>query len=181
MAELGIRRINAVSMDSDLSRSFDQFGILAGLAASRGMVTTIEFVPGLGIADLPTALKAIRAVGRPDFRLLIDMMHLVRSGSGAKDVAALDPATIGYIQLCDVPLVPKIANYMQEAMFHRMAPGKGELPLLDILAALPRDLVIGLEVPMRAEAEAGIGPLDRLGPCVEAARSLLAKLDKEPV
>lgn len=180
MAELGITVINAVSMEPDQGRSFEQLGILVGLAASRGMVTTIEFVPGLAIADLPTALKAIQAVGSPDFRLLIDMMHLVRSGGGAKDIAALDPASIGYIQLCDVPLVPKTANYMQEAMCSRLAPGKGELPLLDILAALPRDQVIGLEVPMLAEAQAGIGPQERLAPCVEAARKLLAQLDKKP-
>jgi hypothetical protein len=48
-----------------------------------------------------------------------------------------------------------------------------------VLAALPRDLVIGLEVPLRAEAEAGIGPNARLGRCVDAARSLLARLDDE--
>lgn len=176
MGELGVRRINTISLDTDVARSVDQFGTLAELAASKGMETTLEFCPGMGIGDLPAALKAIRAVARPDFRLLIDTMHFVRSGGGAKDIAALDPAVIGYIQLSDVPLVPRMASYMEEAMFHRLPPGKGELPLADILAALPRDLVIGLEVPQLSEAKAGIGPRERLGPCVAAARDLLARL-----
>nr|WP_321572636.1 hypothetical protein [Parafrankia colletiae] len=48
--------------------------------------------------------------------------------------------------------------------------------MLDMLAALPRDRVIGLEVPIRSQAEAGVGPADRLARCVEATRGLLAQL-----
>jgi hypothetical protein len=59
-------------------------------------------------------------------------------------------------------------------MYERMAPGEGELPLLDMLAALPEDRVVGLEIPMRASAEAGVSAYDRLLPCVNSARSLLA-------
>jgi sugar phosphate isomerase/epimerase len=179
MAELGAQRVNTVGFDPDLHRSVDQFGVLAEMAAESGMETTLEFSTGLTVADLPTALDAVRAVGRPDFRLLIDTMHLVRSGSGPADVAALDADLIGYVQLSDVPLVPTIADYMEEACFERMVPGTGELPLLEILAALPRHLVIGIEVPLRSQADAGTGPHERLGRCVDAARGLLAQLDDQ--
>ncbi len=174
MAELGVVRINTVSLDPDLTRSFDQFGELAGMAGALDIETTVEFGPGLAVADLATALAALRHVGRPDFRLLIDTMHLVRSGSGAADIAALDPSLIGYAQLSDAPLVPRIPSYMEEAMFERMVPGEGELPLRDVLAALPSGLVIGIEVPLRSQAEAGIGPRERLQRCLEGARRLLA-------
>jgi sugar phosphate isomerase/epimerase len=179
MAELGAEQVNTVSFDPDLNRSIDQFGVVAELAAANGMRSTLEFAPTLAVADLPTALAAVRQVDRPDFRLLIDTMHLIRSGSGPQDIAVLDPDLIGYIQLADVPLQPIIPNYMEEACFERMVPGTGELPLLDLLAALPRHLVIGLEVPQRSEADAGVAPHARLGRCVEAARSLLAKIDGE--
>lgn len=180
MAELGVRRINTVSLDPDLDRSIDQFGILAENAASLGMETTLEASPGLTVPDLPSALEVIRQVGRPDFRLLVDTMHVVRSGSGPDDLARLDPGVIGYIQLSDAPLVPAIPNYMEEAMFERMVPGTGELPLLDVLEVLPRDLVIGLEIPLRAEAMAGVGPHERVGRCVDAASGLLARLADRP-
>ena len=175
LAELGVPRINVVSLDPDLGRTFDQFAILTELAAQRGVQTVVEPVPGLTVGDLPTALAALQHVARSDFRLLIDTMHLVRSGSGAADVAAIDPDLIGYAQLNDTTLRPRGDNYMEEAMFERMVPGEGELPLHDILSALPPEIVIEIEVPRRSLALAGVSPVDRLRPCVEAARRLLAE------
>ena len=177
LAELGVPWINTVSLDPDLNRTFDQFAALTELAAQRGIQTAVEPVPGLTIADLPTALAAREHVGRPDFRLLIDTMHLVRSGYGAADLAALDPEHIGYAQLCDTTLQPRIDDYSEEAIFERMAPGAGELPLHDIISALPTDIVIELEIPQRSLALAGVSPVDRLRPCVEAARLLLSEAD----
>lgn len=175
MCELGVTRINAVSLDPDFARTRDQFAKLVEMADAVGVETTMEFAPGLTVGDLPTALAVIRHVNRPNFRLLIDTMHFLRSGSTAADLAALDPNLIGYVQLCDAPLISKFPSYMEEAMFERMTPGTGELPLLDILKVLPPHLVISLEVPQRGLAEAGVGPQERLGACVTAARNLLAR------
>jgi sugar phosphate isomerase/epimerase len=176
LAELCVPWINAVSLDPDLSRTFDQFAALAELAAQRGIRTAVEPVPGLTVGDLPTALAALAHVGRPDFRLLIDTMHLVRSGSSAADLAAVDPHCIGYAQLNDTTLQPRLHNYMEEAMYERMVPGEGELPLRDILAALPADVMLELEIPQRSLALAGVSPIDRLRPCVDAARRLLSEV-----
>ena len=176
LAELGVPRINVVSLDPDLGRSFDQFAALTEFAAQRGIQTVVEPVPGLTVGDLPTARAALEHVGRPDFRILIDTMHLVRSGSTAADVAAVDPDCIGYAQLNDTTLRPRMDNYLQEAMFERMVPGEGELPLPDILAALPPDVVVEIEVPRRSLALAGVSPIDRLRPCVTAARRLLSDI-----
>ncbi|MDR3654961.1 MAG: TIM barrel protein [Mycobacterium sp.] len=176
LAELSVPRINVVSLDPDLGRTFDQFAELTALAAQRGIQTVVEPVPGLTVADLPTAQAAREHVGRTDFRVLIDTMHLVRSGSSAADLAAIEPDCIGYAQLNDTTLRPRMDNYMEEAMFERMVPGEGELPLLEILSALPRDVVIEIEVPRRSLALAGVSPIDRLRPCVEAARRLYSQV-----
>jgi sugar phosphate isomerase/epimerase len=176
MGELGVTRINAISLDPDLPRTFDELGVLAEMAAARGMETTMEFAPGLAVADLPTALEAVRHVGRPDFRLLIDTMHLLRSGSTPARLAAVPPALIGYVQLSDATHAPRFDTYMEEAMYERMVPGEGELPLREVLAILPREVVIGLEIPQRSLAEAGVDPHERLGRCVAAARAMLAEL-----
>lgn len=107
MSELGIARINSVSFETDRNRSFDQLGVLAEMAEAHGIETMLEFVPTFGIADLPTALAAVRHVDRRNFKILIDTMHVGRSGARAADIAALDPDAIGYVQLCDAPLAPK--------------------------------------------------------------------------
>jgi sugar phosphate isomerase/epimerase len=146
------------------------------MAGERGLLTTIEFAPAQQVATLADALAVIAFVGRTDFKLLIDAMHFFRSGGSVDQIAALDPALIGYAQLCDVPLVPVEHDYMKEAMFQRMAPGQGELPLAAFVAALPRDIPIGLEVPMLAAAEAGTMQIAVLRPAVEAARRLLEQM-----
>jgi sugar phosphate isomerase/epimerase len=176
MAELRIPRINTVSLEPDRARTFDELAVLTDLAAQRGIVTSVEPVPGLAIADLPSAMSAVEHVGRDEISLLIDTMHVARSGAGPDDLRSLPAERIGHIQLCDVPLrSPKEYHYAEEAMYHRLAPGDGELPLAEMLAALPRDCVLGLEVPMRSRAEAGVSPYDRILPCVENARALLAR------
>jgi len=177
--ELGVTRINTVSMDPDRQRTFDQFAKLAEMASKRGVVTTTEFAPALTVADLPTALEAVRHVGRPDFRLLIDTMHLVRSGSGPKDIAALDPALIDYIQVSDATRTPRFASYFEEAMFERMVPGEGELGLRELFAVLPADRVYAIEVPLRSAAKSGMSARERLGRCVEATRRLLGEARKQ--
>jgi len=176
LAELGVPRINVVSLEPDLPRTFDEFAALAELAAQRNIGTVVEPVPGLTIGDVATALAARDYVGRRDFRLLIDTMHLVRSGSGPAELATIDAEHIGYAQLNDTTLQPRIDNYMEEAMFERMVPGEGELPLNEILSALPEDTIIEIEVPRRSLALAGVGPIERLRPCVEAARRLMAEI-----
>jgi sugar phosphate isomerase/epimerase len=177
MQELGVERLNTVSMDPDVGRSLDQLALFAEMAAERGMAATIELCPALTINTLGAAVAAIRHVGRRDFSLLLDTMHLGRSGATAADVAALDPALIGYVQLSDAPRTPTEPNYLKEATFERMVPGEGEMPLREYLGALPPGLTISLEVPLRSQAEAGIGPEIRLRRCVAAAHRLLAQVE----
>jgi sugar phosphate isomerase/epimerase len=160
-------------MDPDLNRSIDQFAAFAELAAQRGMETTMEFAKSLTLSDLDTALSAVRQVGRPDFRLLIDTMHVARSGSTAADLAAVDPRFIGYIQLSDSTVRQRGATYRDDSS-DRSIPGQGELPLTDILLALPAGLPIGVEAPMRSRAEQGLAVQECARLAVAGARAVLA-------
>jgi sugar phosphate isomerase/epimerase len=173
MAELHIPRINTVSLEPDRARALDELAVLTALAAERGIATCVEPVVGLSIADLPSALAAVEYVDRDEISLLIDTMHVARFGASADDLRAIPAERIGYIQLSDTTMHKRMEHYAEEAMFERMVPGEGELPLLDMLTALPEDLVVGLEIPMRSRAEAGISAPERLLPCIESARSLL--------
>jgi sugar phosphate isomerase/epimerase len=177
MRELGVATVNILTLEPDANRGLDQLAAFADMAAARGLQATLEFLPGLPIGDLSSAVAAVSALGKPNLRLLLDAMHVFRSGAQVAMIAALDPALIGYAQLCDVPLNPKSSSYSDEARHERLPPGEGELPLLKFLSALPRDLIIGLEIPMLARAERGVGPYDRLAGCVRGARDLLTKLD----
>lgn len=174
MLDLDVRRINVVSMDPDVPRTLDECATIAELATSAGFEDIVcEFAPILTLRDLSMALDAVRHVNRPNFRLLIDTMHLGRTGGTAADLAALDPALVGYVQLADAPLAPSTTDYAQEALFDRMTPGEGDLPLADMLAAMRRDVVVSLEVPQAAKVLEGRTVRATVEPIVAAARALL--------
>lgn len=172
-ADLGAAAVCAVSLERDMARTHHAFARLTELAAGRGLVVTTEVGAGV-LRRLDKALAAVAAVAHPSFRLLIDTMHFFRFGATVADFAALDPAAVGHVQLCDVPMPAAIANYMDEALHERRAPGDGDLPLADFLRHVPPGIVVGLEVPIRSEAERGIGPRERLARCVAQARALMA-------
>ncbi|MCV7410259.1 xylose isomerase [Mycobacterium florentinum] len=174
LAELGTAAINTLSFDKDRGRTFDQLATLTTMAAARGIATSIEMAPGLTIGDLPAVRAAIEHVGGAGVRATVDTMHWGRSGYGAAELRELGAERIGYLQLSDTTREPRTTtSYLKEAMYERMPPGAGELALADMLEAVPTDVVVGLEIPMRALAESGVGPMERLRPCVTAARELL--------
>ena len=100
-------------------------------------------------------------------------MHLFRSGSTAAHLAAIDPALIAHVQICDTPWTNPAMSYGVEALHHRLPPGEGELPLAEALAVLPKDVVVILELPMLSRAEAGEGPRERLAGAVATTRAML--------
>jgi hypothetical protein len=81
------------------------------------MESTIEFCPVLGIDDLPTAVGAVEHAKLATFRLLVDPMHLYRSGGNAREVASLDPEMIGHAQLCDVPNLTGNADHSGRILY----------------------------------------------------------------
>jgi sugar phosphate isomerase/epimerase len=171
--ELGGERINAVGSDRDEQRTLDGLAIITEMAAERGIHVVTEL--GVGpLSSLAKGLAAIRHVGE-NFRLLIDTMHYFRLGGSIAEIAAIDPKLIGYVQLCDAPLVSPFASYMEEALHERMVPGTGELPLREFLVLVPPDVVVSVEVPQRSLAEAGVPPLERVGRCVDAAQAILSE------
>jgi sugar phosphate isomerase/epimerase len=175
LCELGGDRINVVSLDKDLARTIDGFAHLSALAAERNLLVSAEMGSLGPIGSVEPALAMAKGVATPNFSLLIDSMHFFRLGNTVEQLATMDPTLIGYAQLCDAPWAPRFDTYLEEALYERMVPGEGELPLGDFVRLLPDDIVLSLEIPMRALADKGVDPRQRLGPCVEAARALLAR------
>jgi sugar phosphate isomerase/epimerase len=112
--------------------------------------------------------------------VLIDALHLWRSGGTPADVAGLDPRRISaYVQLCDArgPR-PATGALRQEARGGRHYPGTGDIPLAQILDALPEGLPLAVEVP-RAQ-DAGLPVIERARRAGEATRRFLAQYRRAP-
>ncbi len=173
-AELGAQRIGTRCLEPDPERSLDQLSLLAEMTAERGFrALTLEYAPYHPLNHLDQATAMIARVGQPNFRLLIDVMHLFRSGSTPQDVALLPPGIIEYVQVCDIRMEPQGNDYLAEATRERLVPGTGEIPLRELLSVIPTQVPLGIEVPMLSMAEAGVPALDRMRPCVEALQAML--------
>ncbi|MCB2072997.1 MAG: sugar phosphate isomerase/epimerase [Novosphingobium sp.] len=175
MAELGALRINAICMDDEMVASGaakDELAELAEMALARDMGFTMEFFPPTGLNCIERALEVVDHIGAGKARLLIDTMHFFRTGGTVEKLRALDPALIGYVQLADSPAGPPEEEYFSMAMFARMVPGEGELPLAELIAALPADVTISCEVPRLEDLRGGMAPRDHAARCLAAARAL---------
>jgi sugar phosphate isomerase/epimerase len=177
-AELGSERVNVVVVEPDRATAIDRLGAFARQAGERGMKATLEFMPGTIFGDFVTALAARDEINDANLSLLVDTMHFGCSGSSPVDLAAAGPAAVGYVQICDAPAgaAGDQATYGEMAKHNRLPPGAGELPLREILAAAPRDVPVGIELPQLALAEQGVGPKERLSGAVETARRMLESL-----
>ena len=136
-------------------RMRDALAELTARNADRGFASTIEFIPGTSIPDLPNA--AALAVDAPGLRIMLDAWHWARSSGTLADIDALPPGMIGGVQLNDwLPPEPG-APYVP--MSGRLLPGDGCLQLVEMLAAVERNspgLDVGIEL-----FNADLGRMDR--------------------
>jgi sugar phosphate isomerase/epimerase len=153
-AELGAERVCINIDDTDRARVIDRLGALCDLAAPFDLALDVEFMIWRPIARLQDAVNLVEAVRKTNAFVLIDALHLIRSGGTVEAVAALDPELIGSVQLCDAPLAsPPPSEIIDEARGNRLLPGEGELPLRELLAALPEDVPLSAEVPLARETD----------------------------
>jgi sugar phosphate isomerase/epimerase len=150
-AALGGTYLLVAGTDPEWNRMAANFAAIAGLAAEHGLKVGIEPTSFCLLSRLDQARDLLRQAGADNAGIIIDTLHMARAGETASSLAALDPRLIAYVQICDArratPRSP--AELMAEARGDRLLPGEGDLPLNDMLDALPAGLRIGVEAPTR--------------------------------
>jgi sugar phosphate isomerase/epimerase len=141
---------------------------------SQNICVTLEFVAYTEARSLADTLAKIERFGRPGLEVLIDSLHLDRSGGTNAQVATTPRDKLALVQLCDARRLthkPTMQELMTEARTARLAPGEGELDLYGFLDALPRDIEIEYEVPHPADKD--LPPLEKAQRAYAAFRSFL--------
>jgi sugar phosphate isomerase/epimerase len=145
---LKARHILAVIHDSDVARGHALLAQCCAAAATAGIRIALEFQPYGAVRSLPEAAAIVREAGPPTVGIVVDALHLYRSGGTAADVAALPPETLAFAQFCDAPLAAPARDQLRmEARGRRLYPGEGELPLFDLMDALPTGITLDIETP----------------------------------
>jgi sugar phosphate isomerase/epimerase len=146
---LGIRTIVVNGFDPDESRFSALFGRYCEAADQAGLRVALEFLPYSGVRSLDAALRIIGQSNATNAGVLLDALHLDRSGASPADIARIDPALISFAQLCDANKLsgPRSDEaLLREARTARLPAGQGQLPLHEFLDALPAGLEIEYEV-----------------------------------
>lgn len=170
----GVMVANCFTPDEGLAT--DNLAAVCELAGRFGIRVGLEFIPVSNVPTLERAAAIMSATRSPAAGLVIDALHLARSGGSPADVAAVDPALILAVQLCDAPLAAPPDLYA-EMRAGRLYPGEGELPLAALLEAVPSAGVeIEVEVPhLRVQ---GLSGVERARRAHKATTTFLASLGR---
>jgi sugar phosphate isomerase/epimerase len=148
-ATLGGQYLLIAGTDPEWDRMVANFAAVAAVAAEYGLRAGIEPTSFCVVNRLSQAADLVRQSGAANAGIIIDTLHMVRAGETPETLAALDPRSIAYVQICDGVLVRPASNaeLMAEGRGNRLLPGEGEFPLNEMLDALPPDIKIGVEAP----------------------------------
>jgi sugar phosphate isomerase/epimerase len=155
--------------DPEASRLVQSFGALCDLARQFGLSANIEPMPWVETSTVAKAKRIIHAAGRENGALLVDPIHFYRADNNLADLKGVAKR---YLQFCDArPERPAdVQELIRQARGDRLFPGEGGLDLGGLLAALPEDLPMSLEIPHAGVPE----PFERARRALEGTKRFLA-------
>lgn len=176
-AELGIPVLQVHGEDPAFDRMAESLAMLCDLAADAGITVAIEFMRWRVTATIEDAARLAKASRRNNVGILLDALHLSRSGGSPQAVAAISADLITYMQLCDAPAVLPADNAacIDEARNNRLMPGEGGLWLRELMAILPKDITISIETPHRGDS--GLSFVEKARKSLDTTRSFLASIE----
>lgn len=174
--ELGARRLSVCGDDPDKGRFIDNLTALAALAGEFGMGVDLEIMPWRRIGTLASAVEAAEGTQRANVGVLIDALHLSRSGAVPADLKSVSKGLIQSVQLCDAVAERPAddAALVVEARGGRLLPGEGALPLRDLVGVVPLEARLSVEVP-----NTGLLAQDHAKALFDATIALLGRSERE--
>jgi len=151
-ADLGAKSVTVSGDDDDNARLAAHFAELCDLAQPFGLRVDLEFMRWRPIGNLSQAEAIVRQAGKSNGAILVDALHLSRSGGQPRDLIMVPAQWLRAAQLCDaVSEMPRTdAAVIAEAREGRLPPGEGSLPLDGLLGGLPTDTILSVEMPLPA-------------------------------
>jgi sugar phosphate isomerase/epimerase len=150
---LGARFALVLGYDTNRNRLADHFNRVCEAAADRGIRPGLEFMKYSAVPTIGAAVQVVQQSGHPAGAVLVDALHLQRSGGSPAALAAIPPDLLPYGQLCDGPLLPvwpDDSDARVESRTDRSLPGEGEFPLHELMTVLPADSALSVEAPVAA-------------------------------
>ena len=173
-ARLGARRVLVVSDLGDEAATRNALDEVVGRASARGVTVGLEYMAWTTPSDPAGAVRLATASGAT---IVVDLLHHVRVGAGRRELTdVVASGRLGWVQFCDAPITSPVGgDLLDEARHHRRPPGEGELPLAELLAVLPPDVTLSVEVQSDDLARR-YPPTERAHHLLRATRRLLSEV-----
>ncbi len=172
-ADLGARHLVVSGNDPDRGRTVANLACLCEAAHARHLRVMLEFLPYTHVRSLADAHSILVDARPADAGILVDALHLSRSGGSPADLASYDPALFSYMHLCDAPAHPPACEDLRaEARGGRLYPGEGGLWLDAFVRAFPAEAAVAVEAPCARTA--ALPPPIRARMARDACRAVLA-------
>lgn len=149
-ARLGARFALVIGHDPDEARLTARFAEVCEAGAERGVRPALEFMLFTAVRTLADAVRVVERAGHPAGAVLVDALHLQRTGGSPGDLRGIAPSRLPYAQLCDgpaEPVWPDEESARVEARTARALPGDGAFPLRALVEALPPGVPLAVESP----------------------------------
>lgn len=151
--ELGATGLIVTGDIDDRALLIDRFAAICKNAAAHGLLVHLEFMRWRAVGTLSDAREVVAQSEQHNARILVDLLHLARSGGTAEELATLPPDLVNLVQICDATAELQ-GDIIAEARGGRLMPGQGALPIPDMLSALRGTWNAALELPGMGEGDA---------------------------
>ena len=138
-AIIGARHILFTSRLKDQVRTTDRYQEVCEMARPHGIKVVCEFLPIFPLSTLSMAAEIVENSRATNGGVLIDNLHLSRSGSSIEEVSGFPRELFPYLQICDAPSArpTDFGGLLDEALNGRLCPGEGSLPIVELLQVVP--------------------------------------------
>ena len=138
-AVIGAQHILFTSRLKDQARTTARYQEVCEMARPHGIKVVCEFLPIFPLNSLPMAKEIVTTSAASNGGVLIDNLHLSRSGSSVEEVSGMPRELFPYLQICDAPSArpTDFGGLLDEALNGRLCPGEGSLPIVELLQAVP--------------------------------------------
>jgi len=175
-AQLGAKCVISSIWTQDKNLYTEKFGELCDLAAKHGLNVALEFVAIAAVNTLAAAKELITAVNRPNATHMIDTLHYAASGATPDELDGIPPGQFKLAHICDGPKVLPTDRDELTSIIRggRLYVGEGGIDIAGIIGKLPKDVVLGVELP-HIQRAAEFGYAEHARRCLTAAKEYFAK------
>lgn len=169
-AAIGARHVLVVADVAERDLVEQELARIVAAATERGIGVGLEYMAWTTPSFVEDARYLADATG---CTVVVDVLHHTRIGATADDIRRIvHDGRLGWVQICDAGR--PVEQLVHEARHLRRPPGTGQLPLEDLLSAVPSSTTFSIEV--QSDDLASVEPETRAHLLTAASRSVLERV-----